>query len=167
MIPLYLMPLLMLGARFIPGAGARILGIPVFDFAGMTSRVLPGVGLGIFAVGGLSFGVVAAGGCAIGLIAMGGGAVGVLAFGGGAVGVIAIGGGAVGYIALGGGAYGHFALGNRAHGKYVLAINRQDPEAVEFFVRYIPRLREAVTNPMPVILLEKSDQPQINPDERG
>jgi hypothetical protein len=76
--------------------------------------------------------------------------------GGGSVGVIAVGGGAVGYIALGGGACGYLAMAQRAAGKYVLAFNRQDPEAVEFFKRWVPGVGRAVTNPMPVIPMART-----------
>jgi hypothetical protein len=132
----------------------RIAHIPIVDLDGMNSGI-PGVGLGIVAFGGASLGVIAIGGLGIGLLAYGGGSIGVIAIGGGAVGVIAIGGGACGYIAFGGGAYGYYALGGqRAYGKYVLSINRQDDEAIAFFSRFIPGLKEAVTLPMPVILLD-------------
>lgn len=86
------------------------------------------IAIGGLAVGGLSFGVVSVGGLALGLVAAGGLAIGLLlAVGGMAVGLIAIGGGACGYYALGGGAWGAHALGG----------NVQDPEAVEFFKRYL------------------------------
>ena len=61
----------------------------------------------------------------------------------------------MGYIAVGGGACGKYALGQRGAGRYVLALNRQDDEAIEFFSRYFPRLREACTRPMPVIPVPK------------
>jgi hypothetical protein len=135
----------------------RIGPIPVLDIGGMTSGMY-GQGFGIISCGGVAFGGIVFGGAAIGLIAVGGAAVGVVAIGGGAVGVIAVGGGAFGYIALGGNAVGYYAMGQKAAGKYALGLNRQDQEAVDFFVRYVPGLRRAVTNPMPVIPLE----PQIN-----
>jgi hypothetical protein len=37
----------------------------------------------------------------------------------------------------------------------VLAVNRQDDEAIEFFCRFLPGLRAAVTRPMPVIPMQK------------
>lgn len=120
---------------------------PVFDFG----RRVPGVGLGLVAFGGLSIGVIAFGGLAIGLIAVGGGAFGLIAIGGGSFGLIAIGGGAIGYIAIGGGAIGRYALGQRGLGKSVFALNRQDPEAIEFFTRFFPWLRNSVTTAMPVL----------------
>jgi hypothetical protein len=131
--------------------------VPLFDIAGSGSGV-PGMGLGIIALGGASLGVVAIGGFAVGIIAIGGGAVGLIAFGGGSVGLIAIGGGAVGYIAIGGSSVAKYALGQRGYGQYVLALNRQDPEAIEFFVRYFPFLRRAVTTAMPVIPLPQAGQ---------
>jgi hypothetical protein len=136
---------------------ATIGGVPLFSFAGQGGKVR-GIGMGIISYGGMSFGAIALGGFGVGLIAFGGAAVGVVAIGGGAVGVIAIGGGAVGFIAVGGGATGYFAMGQKAHGKYALGLNRQDQEAVDFFRRYVPGLRNALTNPMPVILLEKQEQ---------
>lgn len=61
---------------------------------------------------------------------MGGAALGILlALGGLAIGLVAVGGGAIGYYALGGGALGVHALGG----------NTQDPNAVEFFRRWLGR----------------------------
>jgi hypothetical protein len=136
--------------------GARIGSVPVFSFAGSGGGIR-GIGLGLISFGGFSFGAIAIGGLGVGLIAFGGGALGVVAVGGGAVGVIAIGGGAFGFIALGGGATGYYAMGKQAHGKYALGLNRQDQEALDFFVRYVPGLRRAITNPMPVIPLGPAD----------
>ena len=133
---------------------ARIGGIPVFSMAGKGGKV-SGVGAGIVSFGGVSVGAVAVGGVGIGLIAVGGCAVGVVAIGGASVGVIAVGGGSFGFIAVGGGATGYFAMGQKARGKYVLAFNRQDEQAIAFFRRYVPGLSRALTNPMPVILLDK------------
>jgi hypothetical protein len=137
----------------------RIGPIPVIDIGGMTSGMY-GQGFGIISCGGVAFGGIAMGGAAVGLVAIGGAAVGVVAIGGGAVGLVAIGGGACGYIAVGGNAVGYYAMGQKAGGKYALGLNRQDQEAVDFFVRYVPGLRRAVTNPMPVILLGPNDQGQ-------
>ena len=136
---------------------ATVGGFPLFSFAGQGGKVR-GIGTGIISYGGLAVGAVAVGGVGVGLIAFGGCAIGVVAVGGGAVGVIAIGGGTFGIIAVGGGATGYFAMGQKAHGKYALGLNRQDPEAVDFFRRYVPGLRNALTNPMPVILLGDADQ---------
>jgi len=85
------------------------------------------IAIGGLAIGGLSFGVVSFGGLALGLASLGGLAIGLLALGGMAVGLVAIGGGAYGYYALGGGAWGAHALGG----------NAQDPQAIEFFKRYL------------------------------
>jgi hypothetical protein len=48
-------------------------------------------------------------------------------------------------------------------------LNRQDPEAIEFFVPFVPSLRAAVTTAMPVIPISGEKQPQMtqmNADER-
>jgi hypothetical protein len=132
---------------------ARVGGVPVFSFAGQGGKVT-GVGTGLISFGGLAFGAVAIGGMSVGLIVVGGCSIGVVAIGGGSVGIIAIGGGAFGVVAVGGSAVGYFALGQRGHGRYVLALNRQDDRAIAFFRRYVPGLNVALTNPIPVILLE-------------
>jgi hypothetical protein len=102
-------------------------------------------GIGLVSVGGLGLGVLAFGGGAFGIVAVGGGAIGLVAFGGGAIGVMASGGGALGYIAIGGGAFGKYVLAGDGKGRYVLDRRRQDPEAVEYFCRRFPRLRNAFT----------------------
>jgi hypothetical protein len=150
-----LVPVVVLAAVFAPKIPPVNVGpLPLLDIGGAKTRH-PGIGMGVVAVGGAAFGVVAMGGLGIGVIAIGGGAVGLVAFGGGSVGVIAIGGGAVGFVAVGGGASGYYAMGQRARGKYVLAFNRQDSEAVDFFKRWIPGVARAVTNPMPVLPMPK------------
>jgi hypothetical protein len=159
-LPIYLVPLLVIPATMMkisPPALPRIGPLPLVDFAGIGTRH-PGLGFGILAFGGAAFGLVAVGGFGVGVIALGGGAIGVVAIGGGSVGLIAIGGGAVGYVAVGGGACGVYAIGQKAYGKHVLAMNRQDPEAIEFFKRWIPGLRDAVTSPMPVIPVSRPQQ---------
>jgi hypothetical protein len=106
--------------------------------------------VGVIAFGPLALGLITFGGAGvfslqgIGVVSFGGGALGVVAIGGGACGVIAIGGGAVGYIAIGGGALGVYVLAGGGKGRYVFDRRRQDPEAVEFFCRYVPRLRTAL-----------------------
>jgi hypothetical protein len=157
MLPIMLLaPLLVLGIslgrRVIPPMD--VLGFPLIDFAGIGTRH-PGVGIGVIGVGGAGIGVIGIGGLGVGIIALGGGSIGLLAVGGGSLGLIAVGGGACGYIAIGGGACGYYALGQRAQGKYVLALNRQDDEAIEFFCRFFPGLRAAVTRPMPVIPVQR------------
>jgi len=146
--------ILHLSHRLMGFTNLRIGPFRLFDFMGLGGG-FPGMGFGIVAFGGVSVGIVACGGLSIGLIALGGGSIGVIAFGGGSVGIIAIGGGACGYIAIGGGAVGYYALGEKVAGKFALGINRQDPEAIEFFVPFVPGLRSAVTTPMQVILLPK------------
>jgi hypothetical protein len=167
-IPVWLAVGSMFFFKFVtPGlAMQRIGSVPLFSFAGQGGKV-QGIGLGVVSFGGLAVGAIAVGGFGFGLVAFGGCAVGVVAVGGGAVGVIAIGGGAIGYIAVGGGATGYYALGQKAHGKYALGLNRHDQEAIDFFVRYVPGLRRAVTNPMPVILLNKAEQDKSPPAEAG
>ena len=99
------------------------------------------IATGVLAIGGLARGVVAIGGLAVGLVTLGGCSIGVLAAVGGlAIGGIAFGGGAVGGVAMGGGAAGYYATGGGAVGAYVLAANRRDPEAIEFFEQYGIRL---------------------------
>lgn len=119
---------------------ARLFGLPLVHIASGINpstgrpRIAKGiiaignVAVGGFAIGGLSFGVVSIGGLALGLAALGGLAIGLfLALGGMAIGLVAIGGGAIGYYALGGGAWGVHPLGE----------NIQDPQAVEFFKRFL------------------------------
>jgi hypothetical protein len=156
MLPIHLaVPVLVVASVFAPKLQTIHVGpLPLFDLGGARTRH-PGIGMGVAAVGGVAFGVVAMGGLGIGVIAIGGGAIGLVAFGGGSVGVVAIGGGAVGFVAVGGGASGYYAMGQRARGKYVLAFNRQDSEAVDFFKRWIPGVARAVTNPMPVLPIAK------------
>jgi hypothetical protein len=108
--------------------------------------------IGVVAVGPLAIGVITMlGGVGvisfggIGIVSFGGGALGVVAVGGGACGVIAVGGGALGYIAIGGGALGVYVLAGGGKGQYVFDRRRQDPEAVEFFCKWVPRLRTAFT----------------------
>jgi hypothetical protein len=159
MIPLWLGIASMFVVNFVTPAikTMTIGGVPLFSFAGQGGKVR-GIGMGLVSYGGLSFGAIAVGGFSFGLIACGGFAVGVVAVGGGAVGIVAIGGGAVGFIAIGGGATGYFAMGQKAHGKYALGLNRQDQEAIDFFRRYVPGLRNALTNPMPVIVLAEQEK---------
>jgi hypothetical protein len=118
--------------------------VPIIDVAGI-GTTHEGIGVGIIALGGLAFGVVAMGGGAVGVIAVGGGAVGLFALGGGSIGFIAVGGGSIGYIAVGGGAFGRYALGGKVGGKAGLGLNRQDDEAVLFFVRFMPGLKKVFT----------------------
>jgi hypothetical protein len=119
---------------------ASLFGLPLVHIASGVNpstgkpRIAKGIiaigniAVGGLAIGGLSFGVVSIGGLALGLISLGGAAVGLLlALGGMAIGLVAIGGGAIGYYALGGGAFGVHPLGG----------NVQDPQAFEFFKRFL------------------------------
>ena len=124
-----------LGRDVLGGLNWDVLGIPL-----ISSNV---IGLGIISIGGLAVGFLALGGGACVVIAVGGGAIGLVAIGGGAIGVIAMGGGAAGLIAVGGGAAGYYVLAGSGRGKHVLSYTRQDPQAVQFFCKYLPRLREA------------------------
>jgi len=122
---------------------ATVFGLPL-----IASGIAP---VGVLSFGPLAVGVITVGG--VGLISFGG--IGVISFGGIALGGIAIGGGACGLIAVGGGAIGYIAAGGAARGVYVLAgagkgrdvfdRRRQDPKAVEFFCKYVPRLSKAFT----------------------
>jgi hypothetical protein len=162
MLPVFLMigiaaPAMIALRPYLPAG--RVGPLPMFDVAGIGTRH-PGVGIGVVAFGGFALGAVAVGGGALGILAVGGGAVGIVAIGGGAAGIIAYGGGAVGYIAVGNDATGYYALGQKGRGKYVLTLHRQDDAAIEFFCRWLPFLRAAVTRPMPVIPLPRPQQGQ-------
>ncbi len=154
-VPFLLVMPLMIAAQqgWLPFKDVSIGPLPMVDTGNSASH--RGVGIGIIALGGLSIGVVAVGGMSVGVIAMGGGAVGLIAIGGGAAGVLAVGGGAVGVYAVGGGAAGKYVLAGNGVGKYVFSMKRQDAEAVAFWTRWLPRLRAAVTNPMPVIPVDR------------
>jgi len=107
--------------------------------------------VGVITVGPLAAGVISVGGIGIislggvGILSFGGIGLGAIALGGAACGLIAIGGAALGYIAVGGGACGVYVLAGSGKGRYVFDRRRQDPEAVEFFCKYVPRLRNAFT----------------------
>lgn len=154
MIPLILLslapPAVTLGKVRLPNVS--IGPLPLFGLPGQGP--IRGVSIGVIAMGGMSLGVVAAGGLSVGVIALGGGAVGLVAIGGGALGVVAFGGGALGVYAIGGGAAGRYVLAGNGAGTYVFSLKRQDREAVEFWARLLPRLRDAVTSPLPVVPVE-------------
>jgi hypothetical protein len=102
-----------------------------------------GIARGGLAIGGVAFGVIAVGGCALSLLlAMGGFALGLLAIGGVAIGGIAMGGCAGGVVAFGGMAVGYYAYGETAYGVHVISSITQSPDAVEFFGRFIPGLKQ-------------------------
>ena len=120
----------------------RVFGMPLvhiaFGFDIATGR--PRVAKGFFAVGNIAVGVFALGGLAIGGVSLGGLAAGLLAaLGGCAVGgLLAVGGLAVAIgVAIGGGAIGYYVLGGGALGAHALGGNHQDPEAIEFFKRWL------------------------------
>jgi hypothetical protein len=95
------------------------------------------IATGVVALGGVARGLVAIGGIAVGAVALGGLGVGVLSFAGLALGWLAYGGLAVGYIAVGGLAVGFYALGGAAFGKFVVSGMHRDPQAVEFFSKFL------------------------------
>jgi hypothetical protein len=96
------------------------------------------IATGWLAVGGFARGILAFGGCAVGVFALGGCAVGVLvAVGGLAIGALAFGGGAVGIVAVGGGACGYYAMGGGAVGAHTFSSTNQDPQALEFFRKFL------------------------------
>jgi|GEM_PF-1151207 len=124
----------------------EIFELPLYDTKGPVSLgwlAMGPVAFGLVSFGGLAVGGIAMGGGAVGVLAIGGGAVGFLAMGGGAIGLIAVGGGALGYVAVGGGALGRYVLGGGGAGKYLLTGTRQHEEAIRFFCKYLPRLRQA------------------------
>jgi len=119
---------------------ASLFGLPLVHIASGVdpltgkARVAKGIiaigniAVGGLAIGGVSFGVVSFGGLSLGLVALGGAAVGLL---------LALGGMAIGLVAMGGGAIGYYALGGGAWGVHPFSANYQDPQAVEFFRRYL------------------------------
>jgi len=119
---------------------ARLFGLPLVHIASginpSTGRIriakgiiaIGNVAVGGLAIGGVSFGVISFGGLSLGLVALGGAAVGLL---------LALGGMAIGLVAIGGGAMGYYALGGAALGVHPFSANYQDPQAVEFFKRFL------------------------------
>jgi hypothetical protein len=136
----YLQPLV---GDAMQGQSPPVLGLPLMAFAfgeiGWLSVGPQAFGLvSIFGVGLISFG-------GVGIVSFGGVALGAVALGGGACGLIAVGGGALGVVAVGGGALGVYVLAGSGRGRHVFDRRRQDPEAVEFFCKYVPRLRTVFT----------------------
>jgi hypothetical protein len=129
------------------------LGLPLFHLGDTMSTGIVAHGVvacGVISVGVLSVGVISFGGGigvisfgGVGIVSFGGVSIGVVAVGGASLGVIAIGGAALGYIAIGGGAMGIYVLAGGGKGRYVFDRRRQNKKAVDFFVRYVPRLRQA------------------------
>jgi hypothetical protein len=119
-----------------------LFGLPIAVGVGAVGLISIGpLGVGVISFGG--FGFIAFQG--VGIVSLGGVGLGVIAMGGAACGVIAIGGAALGYIAIGGGAFGVYVLAGGGKGRYVFTRQRQDPEAVAFFGKWLPRLRTTFT----------------------
>lgn len=119
---------------------SELFGLPLVHVAcGYNpSTGMPRIAKGIIAIGNIAVGGLAVGGLSLGVISFGGLALGLIAIGGAAVGLLlALGGLAVGFIAIGGAAVGYYALGGGAWGVHPLGANVQDPEAVEFFKRFL------------------------------
>ena len=139
----------------------------------MNDTVVEAIGIGFISVGALTLGVVSIGACSVGVIAMGAcsvgivsvGAfsVGIVAFGGNSFGIIAIGAGtrhgyeigprgrfdigrAVGVIAIGPKACGVYTLSYEGKGTYMLSPDRQDPDAVALFTRWLPKFKGALSS---------------------
>jgi hypothetical protein len=107
-----------------------------YNISALTGRLR--VAKGIIAIGNVAVGVVAIGGLSIGVVSLGALALGLAAFGGVAIGLLlAVGGLAVGLVAIGGCAFGYYAFGGGAWGVHRFGGNAQDPEAIEFFKRYL------------------------------
>ncbi len=106
--------------------------------------------VGVISVGPLAVGVISVGGVGvvsiggIGILSLGGVALGIVALGGASCGLVAVGGAALGYVAIGGGALGVYVLAGGGRGRYVLSQRRKDPQAVEFFGKYLPHLKRAL-----------------------
>jgi hypothetical protein len=137
-------------ARVRHRSGFEIANLPLYDIAfgpdpehyeprGHARGIIAigDMATGVVAVGGFARGVIAIGGFAVGLFSFAGCSIGLLAaFGGFALGSVAIGGASVGAVALGGGAAGYYVCAGAGAGEHVIAQNRGDPEAVEFFSEY-------------------------------
>jgi len=136
----------------------------------MNDTVVDAIGIGFIAVGALTVGVVSIGACSVGVIAMGACSVGIVAVGAFSVGIVAFGGNSFGIIAIGAGtrhgyavgprgrfdigrAVGVIAIGPKACGVYTLSYegkgahmfspDRQDPDAVTLFTRWLPKFKGA------------------------
>lgn len=121
-----------------------VLGLPLWEIAqgpDPEKGETRGHAKAIIAIGDMATGVVAVGGFARGVIALGGLAIGVVSFGGAAVGaLLAFGGAALARVAFGGFACGYYAVGGGTIGQYVIDGAKQDPEAVQFFQKWLPGL---------------------------
>ena len=120
---------------------AELFGLPLIHIkmgGDPDTGRMRGVAKGIVAVGDVAFGVLAVGGAAFGGVTLGGFSLGLASLGGAAIGLLlGLGGFATGYVALGGLAIGYYAMGGAAFGAHVVGGNFQDPEAMEFFQRYL------------------------------
>jgi hypothetical protein len=120
---------------------AELFGLPLIDVAiggDAATGSIRGVAKGIIALGDIAIGVLALGGAAFGGVTFGGFSLGLVSLGGAAVGILlGLGGFATGYAALGGLAIGYYAAGGLAIGAHVISGVSQDPEAIEFFRRFI------------------------------
>jgi len=145
--PFYIIPLMWLfgypvdwrvSSVAIIAVGMKAIGVVTFGH----------IGIGILAAGSIALGVVAAGPVGIGICASGILSFGVFAFGVCPVGCIAIGEFAIGIVAVGRNAIGIYSLSYRGKGggRYVFSTHRQDVEAVAFFTRWLPKLKDAFSN---------------------
>lgn len=133
-------------------AGHVAIGGCAFGNVAIGGIAFGNLALGLIAIGNAAAGLLlAAGNGAIGSIAVGNGAFGLLAVGNGARGLIAIGQNAQGLIAIGHRAKGVFVLARRGEGIHVMDLERQDKKAVDFFTRWLPRLRPALGQPEPIV----------------
>ena len=124
---------------------AILFGLPLLHIVSGVdpSTGRPRVAKGIIAIGNIAVGGLAVGGLSFGVISIGGVSVGLTAIGGLAIGLLlALGGMAIGLVAIGGGAIGYYALGGGAWGSHPLSATVQDPQAVEFFKRYLGSMVE-------------------------
>ena len=105
------------------------------------------ISYGVFVIGIIHLpGIITIGINGIGGIAIGINACGIIAIGINAGGVIAIGINACGVITISGHGVGIYVLSYlKGKGKYVFAPYRQDPKAVAFFTRWLPKLRAAAS----------------------
>jgi hypothetical protein len=102
---------------------------------------LGGIARGFICIGGLAFGFLTLGGVSFSLLfAMGGLAFAPLAFGGAAIGGVAVGGAAVGLVVIASAGVGYYAKGVAAIGAHAINAFGQDPEAVQFFAKWLPWL---------------------------
>lgn len=117
----------------------ELFGLPLVHVAsGWGPNGVRRVARGIIAVGDIAFGVIAVGGAAFGGLAVGGFSFGLAALGGLAVGLgLGLGGFAIGYAALGGLAIGYYSIGGLALGPHPIGAAYQDPEALQFFRRWL------------------------------